>query len=487
MQDLQKQLNLMEKRHNDTIDAMKADYDESLDTIWMLLAGLLVFFMHAGFSLLESGSVRFKNAQNILSKNLLVLTLGFLCFYVFGWPVAYGVLADPNKFMGFTQFAADGFWDDKTLFRNWFFQGAFCATACTIVSGAMAERTQLKGLGIFGIVTTSFIYPVVCYWGWSGSGLLNYTDDDGNGVSAFGPGYIDFAGSGIVHLVGGVGALVGSICVGSRQGRFDGTSSDDDDFVGHNVPFVVIGTFCLWFGWYGFNPGSTLSMKTASDAATAGLVAVNTTLAPCVAGLVVFLLRALVLPPKKLDVGAFCNGILAGLVSITAGCAIVKPWETIIIGFIGGLVYQGASMTLRALKIDDVVDAFPVHGACGIWGVLACGLFGNPDEEIGGNGLFYGGDQFRVQVMGIICIVAWVGVMSLLIMAPLRKLGLLRLSDTYQKEGADMIEHSPRRASRYEDSGAKNSATKDVSEPEEEKVPEKVSEEEKAQNEEMMV
>merc|ERR1719399_678986 len=143
-------------------------------------------------------------------------------------------------------------------------------------------------------------------------------------------------------------------------------------------------------------------MKTKSDAAIAGLVAVNTTLAPCVAGLVVFLLRAIVLPPKKLDVGAFCNGILAGLVAITAGCAFVKPWEAVIIGLIGGLVYQGASMLLNMLKIDDVVDAFPVHGACGIWGVLAVGLFGNPDEN--GNGLFHGGDQLRAQVMGVLII-----------------------------------------------------------------------------------
>merc|ERR550537_1878805 len=189
-------------------------------------------------------------------------------------------------------------------------------------------------------------------------------------------------------------------------------------------------------------------MKTASDAHTAGLVAVNTTLAPCGAGLLVFLLRAKVVSPKLLDVGGFCNGILAGLVSITAGCAFVKPWEAVIIGFVGAFVYQGASMLLQKIKIDDVVDAFPVHGACGIWGVLALGLFGDEDEGMGGNGLFYGGDQFRVQVVGIIVIAAWTAVLSFAIMAPLRKLGLLRLSDAFQKEGADSMEHSPRRASK---------------------------------------
>jgi len=430
------------------IDTLKANYDESLDTIWMMLAGMLVVFMHAGFSLLEVGTVRFKNAQNILTKNLLVISLGFLCWYTFGWSIAYGTIEDPHKFSGGTEFVMDGFWDDKTKLRNWFFQGAFCATGGTIVSGATAERMQLKGFGIFIVIMTCFIYPVVAYWGWSGSGMLSYTNEEGESVSWFGPAYKDFAGSGIVHLVGGIGSLVGAICVGPRKGRFDPDSTTD--FTSNSIPFVVIGTFFLWFGWYGFNPGSTLSMKSSGDAYIASLVAVNTTLAPCVGGLVVFLLRAKVVYPHCLDVGGFCNGILAGLVSITAGCAFVEPWEALIIGFVGGLLYQGASMLLQKLQIDDVVDAFPVHGACGIWGVLACGLFGNPDEGMGGNGLFHGGNQqgnqLSVQVMAIIFIIGWSGGLSFLIMAPLRKLGMLRLDDEIQDKGADIMEHSPVRA-----------------------------------------
>merc|ERR1719460_2878059 len=427
------------------LKTIKADHDEALDSIWMLLAGLLVFFMHAGFSLLEAGSVRQKNAQSILAKNLIVVCVGFLCWYAVGWPIAYGVVKDPNKFTGLTQFFADGFWEDKTIFRQWFFQGAFCATGCTIVSGSMAERTQLKGFAIYSVFMTAFIYPFVAYWGWSGNGFLNYADDNGKSVSAFGPWYMDFAGSGIVHLVGGVGALVGAVCVGPRKDRFDETKQAEFD--AHSIPFCVLGTFCLWFGWYGFNPGSTLAMHDAAAAHTAGLVAMNTTLAPCIAGIMVFLLRALVLPPKKLDVGSFCNGILAGLVSITAGCAFVKPWEAVLIGAIAAFVYVGASMLLKVCKIDDVVDAFPVHGACGIWGVLAPGLFGNEEDGMGGNGLFYGGDQFRTQVVGVLAIMLWSGGLSLLILAPLRFAGLLRLSDGFQDEGADVLEHSPRRAS----------------------------------------
>jgi Amt family ammonium transporter len=187
-------------------------------------------------------------------------------------------------------------------------------------------------------------------------------------------------------------------------------------------------------------------MKSASDGHIAGLVAVNTTLAPCVAGLVVFALRALVIPPKLLDVGGFCNGILAGLVSITAGCGFVKPWESALIGFIGAFVYQGSSMLLKTLKIDDVVDAFPVHGACGIWGVLALGLFGDPDHKMGGNGLFYGGDQFRVQVCAIIQICLWAGILSALVVVPLKLTEQLRTSDDSQDQGADVTKHSPIKA-----------------------------------------
>jgi len=426
----------------------------------MILAALLVFFMHAGFSLLEAGSVRFKSANSILAKNLLVVTVGFLCWWFLGYAFALGVDPDdPNKFIGSKGFVLDGTWEDKTQYRTWFFQGAFCATAATIVSGAMAERTRLKGFCVYLVFITSFIYPVVVYWGWSGAGILNYENADGDLVSIFGPGYMDFAGSGIVHMVGGVGALCGALIVGARDGRFQvvGTrlnvrGEDEDvllrkeDFAPHSIPFCVLGTFCLWFGWYGFNPGSTLSMHDKGAATTAGLVCVNTTLAPCCSGLVVVFLRAQCFEPRKLDVGGFCNGILAGLVAITAGCAFVKPWEALIIGFIGGLIYQGASMLLRKLKIDDVVDAFPVHGACGMWGVLSLGLFGDPDEGIGGNGLLYGGDQLRVQIMAVLIIMAWTGVLSLLILAPLRKLGMLRLGDHFQKEGADVMEHTPPKA-----------------------------------------
>jgi len=444
------------------MEEMMANYDESLDTIWMLLASLLVFFMHAGFSLLEAGSVRQKNAQGILGKNMLVVTLGFLAWYFMGYALAFGEVDEPNKFVGGYGFAMDGFWNDKTHFRTWFFQGAFCATSATIVSGAMAERTATFGFGIYTTVMTAFVYPVVVYWTWSGSGFFNYELDDGSYESVFGPAYMDFAGSGIVHLVGGVGALCGIIIVGPRKGRFSPLKGQEEDFSAHNVPFVVLATFFLWFGWYGFNPGSTMEMHSVEKANQASLVAVNTTLAPCVAGVIVFILRAKVVEPKRKDVGGFCNGILAGLVAITAACATVKPWEAVLIGFAAAFVYQGCSMLLKLLKIDDVVDAVPVHGACGVWGVLALGLFGDPDHDMGGNGLFYGGDQLRVQVMAIIIITSWSVVFSVLILVPLRFTNMLRLSDEYQDEGADAMEHSPPKAYQDKETRAEESKVSPV-------------------------
>merc|ERR1719261_2325814 len=278
--------------------------------------------------MLETGSVRFKNAQNILCKNMLVVCVGFICWYVVGFGFAFGTSA--GQFIGTDAFAGAGF-AGTTKMRAWFFQGAFCATAGTIVSGAMAERTKLQGFTIFTVLLTSLLYPVVVHWGWSGSGILN--NEDG---SIVGVGYNDFAGSGIVHMVGGVAAACGAAVVGPRHKRWE----DPEGFVPHNPALCVLGTLVLWFGWYGFNGASTLAMKTSEDAFSAALVCMNTTLAPSFAGITVFLLRCYVFEPKCFDVMAICNGILAGLVSVTAACGSVSPGESVAIGFIGAFVYQ---------------------------------------------------------------------------------------------------------------------------------------------------
>merc|ERR1719473_923623 len=348
--------------------------------------------------MLETGSVRFKNAQNILCKNLMVVCVGFLCWYVLGFGLAFGESA--GKFMGSDRFVGAGFAGTIAM-REWFFQGAFCATAATIVSGSMAERTRLHGFAIFTVLLTAFLYPVVVHWGWSGQGILNYEEG-----SIVGPGYNDFAGSGIVHMVGGVAALMGAVIVGPRVGRW----ANPEDFAPHNPALCVLGTLVLWFGWYGFNGAATLAMKSSEDAFSSALVCMNTTLAPAVAGLVVFLLRCYVFAPKCFDVMAICNGILGGLVSITAPCGSVEPGEAIVIGLLG---------------------------AFGFWGVLAAGLFGE------GNGAFYGGDQLGVQIVAALLIAAWIAIPSLALLFGLRAAGLLRVPEEIEKDGLDIHEHTP--------------------------------------------
>jgi Amt family ammonium transporter len=230
-----------------------------------------------------------------------------------------------------------------------------------------------------------------------------------------------------------VAAAVGAAIVGPRAGRW----TNPEEFVPHNPALCVLGTLVLWFGWYGFNGASTLSMKSSDDAFSSALVCMNTTLAPAVAGLVVFLLRCYIFEPKCFDVMAMCNGILGGLVSITAPCGSVEPGEAVAIGFIGAFVYQGASMLMVKLKIDDPLDAFAVHGACGFWGVLAAGLFGE------GNGAFYGGDQLGVQIVAALLITLWIMVPSTLLLFVLKKVEMLRVPQDVEKDGLDMHEHTP--------------------------------------------
>lgn len=420
---------------------------EALDNIWMLYSASLIFFMNPGFAFLEAGSVRFKNTQHILAKNLIVPVICFLIWYLFGFGLAFGATeGEPGKFASGRYFAMDDFWQDKVRFRNWFFQGCFCETAATIVSGATAERTGFWAFCLYTCVATGVIYPIAVYWAWSGYGWLSFMEE-GVAKSTVGAAYMDFAGSGVIHLLGGVGGLVGAAIVGPRKGRFD--PALQDEFTPHSINFCVLGTFILWFGWYGFNPGSTLSMSTADKAYQSALVACNTSLAPCMAGLVVFLIRYAL--TRKLDLGGLCNGVLAGLVAITASCAFVEPWEALIIGFIAAFVYQGSSMLVPRLGIDDPVEAVSVHAANGLWGILACGFFGDPAEGIGGNGVFYGGNQLGVQVVAAICIILWSAALSATVFLPLRFLGLLRVSDEFQDMGADIMQHSPTKSYRTDD------------------------------------
>jgi len=329
---------------------------------------------------------------------------------------------------------------------NWFFQWAFCSAAATIVSGGVAERVKFPGYVAYSFMMTAFIYPVVVAWTW-GYGWLASINDIG---------FMDFAGSGIVHMTGGVGALVGAICSGPRNERW----TNPDLFVPHSLPLVVLGTFILWFGWYGFNCGSTLGLSDAGTGELAAHVAMNTTIAAATGGLVVFLLRVVILKGAY-DIAGFCNGILAGLVSITAGCGNLDCGAAFVVAFIGGFIYQGTSIAMKKLRIDDPIDAFAVHGASGAWGVISCALFdwgkgtdyahgwSGFDCKRGDDGNCAGGVWGQLVIANlveVVAIVAWVAGLSALIFIPLRAMGLLRADDAVQEVGMDVAKHSPSKA-----------------------------------------
>jgi Amt family ammonium transporter len=433
----------------------------AMGTTWTILCGALVFFMNAGFALLESGVCRAVSCQSVFLKNMLDACFGTILWFTCGFTLMYGSMAEgddgtPLQVIGGIDTGAGFFGDgliDSTAdpvvqmgfigpnhlitCQDWFFQWAFCVTAATIVSGGVAERLQMGGYLIFTTFMTAFIYPTVGAMTW-GCGFL------------YDMGYSDFAGSGIVHLTGGIGALVGAIVVGPRVGRFEGEGADPNGtYAPHNVPNAALGTFILWFGWYGFNCGSTLYMEGFASAGSAALVAVNTTLAPAAGGIAAMALRRFVLEPKAWNVTYVCGGILAGLVSITAGCGNIHPRGAILVGFIGGIIYCGASEALQKAKIDDPVEAFPVHGACGIWGVMAVPLF--DINTLGAGGDLYGpgipiGESIVAQAAGCVVIPVWVGLFSGIMFVAIKAAGLLRVEEEHEKMGIDNAEFSPKAA-----------------------------------------
>ncbi|CAE8613471.1 unnamed protein product [Polarella glacialis] len=448
------------------LDGRKLQGSESVESLqgamnhmWLILCGALVMFMQAGFAMVESGCCRAKNVQNILLKNLTDVCVGTLGWWLCGWAFAYGGPMDDdgfkqNRFMGsegamgkdfLIRDDATGQLQPTTNIVNWFFQWAFCSAAATIVSGGVAERVNFPGYCIFSFMMTAFIYPVCVGWTW-GYGWLA----DVNSV-----GYMDFAGSGIVHMAGGVGALTGAIWAGPRKGRWE----NPEEFDPHSLPLIILGTFILWFGWYGFNCGSTLGMATIERGFMAAQVAMNTTIAAATGGLTVFILRFGI--TKKYDIGGFCNGILAGLVSITAGCGNVECGSAFVIALLGGLFYEAGSRLIKKLKIDDPVDAFAVHGVAGAWGVMAAALFDwgkDFDHYHGWSGFScitaedgscktgLGGEGVAANLAEVVAITAWVAVCSSLIFGPLRAVGWLRASDDVQDEGFDQAKHSPSKA-----------------------------------------
>mmetsp|Transcript_18672 Transcript_18672/g.58714 ORF Transcript_18672/g.58714 Transcript_18672/m.58714 type:complete len:461 (+) Transcript_18672:173-1555(+) len=413
------------------------------NAMWVLVCGVLVFTMQAGFAMLCAGSVRAKNVKNIMLKNLLDACVGALSFWSLGYGVAYGKYHDGNELIGSSFFFLSGQFERRDTFYNWFFQFAFAATAATIVSGAVAERCGMFAYATYAFVLTAFVYPVVAHWVWSDKGFLSaFKSEPYKNV-----GTIDFAGCGVVHMVGGLAAGIGAYVLGPRIGRFD-PSTDQSIFQGHSTPLTVLGTFLLWVGWYGFNGASTLAIQ--GYGGVAAHVFMTTTIAAATGCLTTVFLGYML--THIIDPGFANNGILAGLVGITAGCSTSNLWGAFFTGLIAAPVYIGASMTLKKLEIDDVVDAFPVHGACGAWGVIAAGLFASEffyanayysDRKDDCAGVFYGGDggSLAAGVVFIFCNLGWTGANITLLMLVLKYTIGVRVSEEVETIGMDDSKH----------------------------------------------
>ena len=398
------------------------DVQVILDNIWILIAAVLVIFMQAGFALVEAGLTRGKNVANIMMKNLMDFSVGVLVFAAFGFAIAFGPGNDffgtEGWFLNEGTFGEEGFFGTLSLPTYFIFQVAFAATAATIVSGAMAERTKFVSYFIYSAIISAIVYPVVVHWVWGG-GWLSQLDTP----------YTDFAGSGVVHMTGGVAALVGAAFLGPRIGKY-GPDGKPRAIPGHSIPFAIIGCLILLIGWFGFNPGSEL----AADSAVAPIFV--TTVLAGVAGAVVAMFVTWFKDGKP-DVAMAGNGLLAGLVGITAGCAALNNWWAVVVGALAGVLVVFSVAFFDRIKIDDPVGAISVHGVCGAWGVLAVGLFATDDGLFDGGG----GDLLLSQFIGVVAIAAFVAVCMAIVFGVLKATIGLRVDPAEELEGLDVHEH----------------------------------------------
>ncbi|MFW5699917.1 MAG: ammonium transporter [Bacteroidota bacterium] len=411
--------------------------DVSINNIWLLLATFLVMFMQPGFALVEAGFTRSKNTANILMKNLMDFSIGAISYWLIGYSIMYGA-SWLGGFMGnpATNFAfADEGFGAYANYTDLMFQTVFAATAATIVSGAVAERTKFNAYIAFSIVITVIIYPISGFWHWGGGWLSSFgTVIDAAGEVIEEWGFIDFAGSTIVHSVGAWVGLAGAATLGPRLGKYtaDGKARA---IPGHNMAYGALGVFILWFGWFGFNPGSELA-ATGSSTIAIGKIALTTNLsaaAGAITAMIVSWARY-----KRPTLSISLNGALAGLVAITAGCANVSPAGAVAIGIIAGFILPfSVEFFDKVLKIDDPVGAISVHGVCGAVGTLLVGIFATE------TGLLYGGGlkQLGIQAVGVLAIGAWALIMGFILFKVLKATNGLRVSKRIEEEGLDVYEH----------------------------------------------
>ena len=395
----------------------------AIDTLWVLLSAFLVFFMQAGFGMVEAGLIRAKNAGNILTKNMMDFCTASIGYFVLGYALMFGGVGSFFGASGWFMINAHNP-TNLPLFTFWLFQTAFCGAAATIVAGGMAERMKFVAYLMYSFIISAIIYPVVGHWIWGGGWLANFD-------------FYDFAGSTVVHATGGVAALVGTMLLKPRTGKFN--SDGSPNFIGgHNMPLVALGVFILWFGWFGFNAGSALGM---ADPEEVSRIAINTNLAAA-AGAITAMFTAWVKFGKP-DLALTLNGSLAGLVGITASCAVVTPGSAIYIGALAGILCIYGVIWLDMLHIDDPVGAVPVHCLNGIWGTVAVGLFGQKVYGLPADGLFYGGGftQLGIQSLGVLSVVIFVGVAMWLLFKTIDVLVGLRVSEVEEIRGLDIGEH----------------------------------------------
>ena len=418
-------------------ETLKENPEAPVDFVWVLICGFLVMFMQAGFAMLEAGFSRAKNVANVMMKNLMDFAVGSLAFFAVGFALMMGT--DWHGIIGTDGWFLAGDAYDVNTIMTWFFMLVFCATAATIVSGAIAERPKFSVYLIYSVVVSAIIYPIYGHWLWGG-GWLNSADF----MVKLGGGYgaLDFAGSGVVHALGGYIALAACILLGPRIGKYD-EKGNPRPIPGHSLAFAVIGTFILWFGWFGFNPGSTLS----AHELRISVIAANTNLAAAAGAVTAMIITWL--RNGKPDVGMTCNGAIAGLVAITAPCAWVQPWAAVVIGIVAGFIACYGYWWLERRGIDDVVGAIPVHGFAGTWGLIALGLFADgtygvyTTEPPLVTGLLYGNPGFfACQVISAVVNFVWAFGTGFILFWILKKTIGIRVSPEEEMLGLDITEHA---------------------------------------------
>ncbi|KAI4338083.1 hypothetical protein L6164_016435 [Bauhinia variegata] len=421
----------------------------AVDNTYLLFSAYLVFSMQLGFAMLCAGSVRAKNTMNIMLTNVLDAAAGGLFYYLFGFAFAFG--APSNGFIGRHFFGLKDIPSSSFDYSYFLYQWAFAIAAAGITSGSIAERTQFVAYLVYSSFLTGFVYPVVSHWFWSADGWASATNSD----LLFGSGVIDFAGSGVVHMVGGIAGLWGALIEGPRIGRFD-NNGRGIALRGHSATLVVLGTFLLWFGWYGFNPGSFTKILSAYNSgnyygqwSAVGRTAVTTTLAGCTAALTTLFGKRIL--SGHWNVTDVCNGLLGGFAAITAGCSVVEPWAAIICGFIAAIVLICCNKLAEKMKFDDPLEAAQLHGGCGAWGIIFTALFAKeayvnevyPGKPGRPHGLFMGGGGklLGAHIIQILVIIGWVSATMGPLFFILHKLKLLRISPEDEMAGMDLTRH----------------------------------------------